>query len=368
MKVRSFFRHRLIGASLAFFAVVVLAFVVWSGGLRPAVAQLGISTEIKSLDGVERHAFLQRHFAEPTRIAIGGRVGLLADRIEYAVTEAGAAVGPDGWQILDDAPGWRFSGEVELGAGRSVLFVRSSGARGIRTLVPTEILVGDLYVVAGQSNAAGAARTFFSSRSAAVRVAEIRDGQIIRWRSCADPQVRNGGGSVWPLVGDALVEKTGIPMGFVNCAVGATSIDDWQPGEAAFEVLISVLRKLGPQGIRAVLWHQGEADHGMTADEYSEKLAAVILGTRERVGWNMPWVVAQTSLDNLKTSPAVRSGQAMVWAKGLALRGPDTDVLDEAFREPDRVHFDANGTRAAAGLWVDRLFEIFYSNGDTSEG
>lgn len=46
---------------------------------------------------------------------------------------------------------------------------------------------------------------------------------------------------------------------------------------------------------------------------------------------------------------------------GLAQLGPDTDLLGPEFREADNLHFNANGTRAAAALWTKVLMGGLYS-------
>jgi hypothetical protein len=339
-------------------AIAMVAIV----GPREAAGALGIGTEIRSIEGLRDGFLMQRPATGPAKVAVCGRVGLLAERIEVAVAPAGGALGEDGWFSLDAAPRFFFDGTVELPAGWHQVWVRSAGARGLRALRPVEIGVGEIFIVAGQSNAAGSSRTLFAAESPRVRTAELNDGgAIVGWRICADPQVRNGGGSVWPLVGEQLTRRVGVPVGFVNCAIGSTSINDWQPGQPAFERFANVARSLGPGGFRAILWHQGEADQSMSEAEYAAKLETVIAELRARVGEPTPWMVACASFEQGRVGEGVRAAQHAVVSRGIALGGPDTDGLGAEFREPaDGVHFNAAGTRAAAALWTERMAGAFF--------
>ena len=81
--------------------------------------------------------------------------------------------------------------------------------------------VGEVFVVAGQSNSANHGEEKLTPQSG--RVASF-DG--MNWRLANDPQpgVSGNGGSFLPAFGDAVVAKQDVPVGIVACGIGATSV------------------------------------------------------------------------------------------------------------------------------------------------
>lgn len=243
---------------------------------------------------------------------------------------------------------------------------------------------GEVFVVAGQSNAAnyGSERT----STASGRVSSW-DGRA--WRLSQDPQPGAGGagGSFLPAFGDALVKRFDVPVGLVPLAVGATSVREWLPkgirfaeqpttgrnvravGEGEFEStgelfqkLVVPMEQLGFAGFRAVLWHQGESDAGqareghpadrqITGAQYAEFLEKLIRASRQRARWPVPWFTALATYHSEvdAADPEFRAAQQSLWAKGVSWPGPDTDALRAEYRAG--VHFNAQGLARHGELW-----------------
>lgn len=91
--------------------------------------------------------------------------------------------------------------------------------------------VGEVFVVAGQSNSANHGEE--KQRTQTGLVATF-DGN--RWQLAHDPQpgVSGGGGSFLPPFGDAIAERFKVPVGLVACGIGATSVREWLPKGARF--------------------------------------------------------------------------------------------------------------------------------------
>jgi hypothetical protein len=169
------------------------------------------------------------------------------------------------------------------------------------------------------------------------------------------------GGSFWPAFGDAMFAKYRVPIGVAVTGYGGTSVNQWQPDGNLFDWMMKRIFQLGPGGFRALLWHQGESDVGMSAEEYFLKLKRVITTSRHKAGWEFPWLVAQTTYHNPEKTrdEAIRSAQQRTWTDGVALRGPDTDVLagDHRDLEGQGVHFSPKGLKAHGEMWAERVTE-----------
>ena len=263
-----------------------------------------------------------------------------------------------------------------------------SGGDVLAESVVEHVGVGEVFVIAGQSNSANHGSEKQSTKSGIV---SAFDGE--RWQLANDPQpgASGGGGSFMPPFGDAMVERFHVPVGLVACGVGATSVREWLPkgarfpnpptltgqvqplpgGEweskgAIFATFTSRLKQLGPRGFRVVLWHQGESDANQSdptrtlpGQLYREYLEKLIRDSRREIGWNAPWFVAQATyhVPGDEASPDIRAAQASVWKKGLAFQGPDTDALKGELRDGGGrgVHFSGPGLREHATRWVEKV-------------
>jgi hypothetical protein len=338
-----------------------------TGGLRTS---LFLDTKVHLVAFPHDSQIVQVSPSNHVEIPIVGRVGLRASRVEIAATSRATQVSRENaWATLDAAPRLtHYSGRISLSNGWHRIYLRSFGSGGYRLANDILLGVGEVFIVAGQSNAAGGDGSLFSALSGHVKSGQVQENGALLWRQANDPQVR-GGGSVWPLVGDDLAERLKVPIGFINVASGGSSILDWQPGKPAFKQIADVLRQTQPHFVRAILWHQGETDknRGMIAHEYFTALKRLIQGIREETGFKGPWVVAQTSYSDGTVGEGVRHAQALSWREGLALPGPDTDTLGAAFRDAEfRVHFNESGTRKAARLWSDSIMTcLFVTNRPT---
>jgi hypothetical protein len=125
------------------------------------------------------------------------------------------------------------------------------------------------------------------------------------WRHADDPQpsATGSGGSPWPALGDELVAELDVPVGFISVGWGGTRVQEWMPGEPGpdtqplYNRLRDALQALGPDGARAVLWHQGESDNvaNTSTADYRQRLETVIAQSRIDAGFDIPWGVAQAS-------------------------------------------------------------------------
>jgi hypothetical protein len=283
-----------------------------------------------------------------------------------------------------------FTGKLETAAGGWYrLEVRAKREGEVfGEAVVEHVGVGEVFVVAGQSNSANHGEEKQTPQSQ--RVAAF-DGT--RWQIANDPQpgASGKGGSFMPALGDKIVTWFDVPVGFVACGIGATSVREWLPagttfpnpptiesrveklstGEwaskgEAFAMFVSRMKQLGPHGFRAVLWHQGESDANqkdptrtLSGELYREYLEKLIRASQVEIGWEAPWFVAQVSyhVPGDEASPDIRGAQSSLWNEGIALEGPDSDALKGDLRERNGqgVHFSGKGLREHAAKWAEKV-------------
>ena len=296
-----------------------------------------------------------------------------------------------GWQKLAASfQQQTFQAKLELPAGGWYrIEVRAlSGGQPVAGATVEHVGVGEVFVIAGQSNSANHGEEKQTTKTS--KVATF-DGK--RWLLSSDPQpgASGGGGSFLPPFGDAMAQRFNVPVGFIACGIGATSVREWLPKGAkfpnpptltgrvqqlpsgeweskgeAYEMLVARMKQLGPHGFRAVLWHQGESDANQTdatrtlpGKLYREYLERVIRESRREIGWDATWFVAQVSyhVPGDEASPDIRAAQASLWKDGIALEGPDTDALKSEWRDSGGkgVHFSGPGLREHAARWEKKV-------------
>jgi hypothetical protein len=266
------------------------------------------------------------------------------------------------WTALKAVKG-SFTAVLDLPAGWYELEFRvTQGGQAVQTATLQRVGVGDVFVTAGQSNSANYGQPRQAAKADCVSTCDFQTGQ---WRHADDPQpgASGGGGSPWPLLGDLLTGKTGLPVGFICVGVGSTRVSQWAPTGDCYPRLKKALEIAGPNGCRAVLWHQGESDSmiGTPPAIYAQTLAQAINQSRGDAKWQVPWGVALASYHPAAQSTADRqqavvAGQQQV-IKGVrgVFQGPVTDgFLAKGFLS-DTVHFNAEGLKAHAEGWFEAL-------------
>lgn len=289
------------------------------------------------------------------------------------------------WQTLPCNPDThQFSAQIRVAAGG---WYRLEVEAGTTKASVEHVGVGEVFIVAGQSNAANYGSEKQSSTSGQV---SAFDGK--QWVLANDPQpgADGGGGSFMPAFGDAMVRRWALPIGLVPVAVGSTSVRQWLPqgikfkqntttGEgvtkvgdefesngALFEKLTAPMKTLGIRGFRAVLWHQGESDAGqaragypadrqISGAQYFDFIAQLIHDTRAVAAWPVPWFTAMTTFHSEAdaSDAEFRSAMQTLWRKGISWPGPDTDELRGDLRAG--VHFNGKGLQKHGELWAEKV-------------
>ncbi|GHB55710.1 hypothetical protein GCM10007390_06170 [Persicitalea jodogahamensis] len=308
---------------------------------------------------------------------------------------------------------------------------------GSETLLASrKVGVGDVYIAAGQSNAQGVSAGLPSVSGFPEWIVGLNyDGNctdlppslesgssFTSFYSLSDPSKQNHrigptGNNVWDYayLGKRLSDQnSGMPIAFFNAASGGSTVTTWYQGAQHISAPNGYPPSNGGQfcdigvypgpsfigqpytplktslnyhasrfGVRAILWHQGEADADAnlaasyrvsSSSEYTNKLNYVIDKSRTDFGnSNLSWYISKVSIVNSQNPVAlIRTGQAnVVSTSSNKLQGPDTDYLTtEAAgiltinkRNPsDGTHFD-NNYNAGLQFLGDKWYDAISSNG-----
>jgi hypothetical protein len=322
----------------------------------------------------------------------GAKYGPLPEQLEARVIGRSSSGDlPGVWQSLPcDARVAAFRGELNLPSGGWYRLEARALYHGqpVAEAVVEHVGMGEIFVIAGQSNAAN-----YGEEKHATRTGLVASFDGTQWQPARDPMPGAGGkkGSFMPLFGDAMAERFHVPIGLIAMGIGSTSVREWlpagtrlshlpplthnvvtvgagqwEPVGAIFENFSARMKQLGTNGFRAVLWHQGESDANqadgsrtLPGQLYRQYLEQLIRDSRAVIGWDAPWFVASVSYHNAadSSSPDLRAAQKAVCDDGLALPGADTDTLTGEMREKQGagIHLSAKGLQAHADLWVKQV-------------
>lgn len=305
-----------------------------------------------------------------------------------AAVEAQFAGG--GWSTIDAAPaGGTFSGTLSTqAAGQGLLTVRFTDDTEI-TDDHQFVGIGDVFVVAGQSNAMGKADQYNSYSHATLKASMFRQDDT--WAELTDPTDNEAlaAGSVWPLLATYVMADTGYPVAFVTTAKNGAELvagdAGWTKNNAQYADCVQTVDNSGVNSARAILWHQGESDvnGSISTAAYEAALSQMLDDLQADVSAlsGVPLICAQIGYKTLNDPTradldAIREAHTNRWASdGDIYRGPVTYDIGPL---GDGVHFGATegGTSAAiAQAQMDTLalrwwqiIDALYFSGNVGRG
>lgn len=181
------------------------------------------------------------------------------------------------------------------------------------------ILVGDLWLLAGQSNMSDSAflpslvesdpmvHAYYMTNQWDIAQDPLHDvgraaAPVHGGRPDASPKSASGRGAGPGLpFGIAMYKATGIPQGLIACAHGGTSLEQWAPekkklrGHSLYGAMYERLQDLGGK-VAGLLWHQGcnETRNEEQTDLYSLRTRKIFAAVRRDCGDPaLPIVMAQ---------------------------------------------------------------------------
>lgn len=175
--------------------------------------------------------------------------------------------------------GWQKVSEVKLRTGGPYRIE-------IRDQEPlVGILVGDIWLLAGQSNMQGDG--LLAGAIAGNNFIHSYDPSD-EWVVAKDPLHAGsvpgrGAGLAIPFALE-MFQRSKVPIGLLPCARSGTTLAEWQPGSALYTAMMRRVQAAGSR-IAGVLWYQGEADgKPEPARDYRDRFAAFIGSLRQDIG------------------------------------------------------------------------------------
>jgi Carbohydrate esterase, sialic acid-specific acetylesterase len=272
-----------------------------------------------------------------------------------ASTNIEARLNTEPWQIIATSTGGYWKGFL-MGKpkGQYTLQVRASISPGT-VVTKNYVGVGDVLLVAGQSNAAGQFSSF-QAYTGTIKASMFRKdgGGILEY---ADPSgAYIGGGSVWGKVASLMTAFTNAPVMIVNCGFGSTGLVNapWNSvnGYAYDQALYTF--KQACQKALCVLYHQGETDaaDGSAKNAFRDALIAVAEGFAN--GLNQPDLkmlvasLGQVGIATTNNLNNIRAAISEAWKNDQIGYAPIYWNLDLA----DDLHLTTNAEAdLSAALW-----------------
>ncbi len=373
----------------------------------------------------------QRNSQNEATIALMGKCNQDLDLIQYKFEPVKKGQGTlIDWTSLNTAPlGGYYQENILVKGGWYTLKIRTyKNAKLIDSTSLQRVGVGENFIIAGQSNAQGSARdtdlssgakddrvnvanfynyfTFYNSSTTNKKIGEFNTDFPFTEFSKLDSQATIGpmglSNYYWPRLGDMLTEKYNVPVSFINAAWLGTKMRNWyessqtnpKPSQnpynpdlyySAGHPFINFKRSVElygfKNGVRAILWHQGESDSfsfkndteetkKAEATKYKNQLIDVIKNLRNQTGIEVPWLISEISfaagrVDGVCTSNYwdnnfIQAQREVVTSSDLpqVFSGPNTDNV-EIPRKNDEiaacVHFSPAAYEELATLWSDKI-------------
>lgn len=266
--------------------------------------------------------------------------------------------------------GGTYSGSLTAQTGgQGTLDVRDTGVPAVTASV-TYIGVGDVFLVIGQSNAAGELDNSQIYTHATLKAAQY-GFTTNTWGELLDPTGANvAKGSVWPLLATYIMASQSVPVAFIPCAVGGTSLvsgsAEWTSAGSRYVDTVARVAAAKVNGIKAMLWYQGENDAlaGVTYSAYAFSLTTMRTNLCTSFGLGtIPLVAALIGSCATATDAnldAIRRGIFYCWDNDANIKAGPT-AHDRLFSDGTHWKSDAEAAILAARWW--RCLKYHYYSG-----
>jgi len=268
--------------------------------------------------------------------------------------------------------------------------------RSGRTERANGLLVGDLWVLAGQSNMDGCGKLEHLERPSSkvhcyyyTETWDIARDPLcwpfesvdpVHWPleekelaalRASDRKFRETGAGLGVRFGKEIVRATGVPIGLITCSHGGTSVEQWDPalkdqgGNSLYGSMLRRIRACGG-GVKGVLWYQGESNaNPETAPRYKERMKNLIAAIRADLNTPaLPFVqvqIARYFVDETAFSPGPwnQMQQVQLELEDEVDNLATVAAIDAALS--DIVHLDALSLRRLGARMAELALVLAYN-------
>ena len=337
---------------------LICAFLLVSSALATYADEHAVEATLELGLPFRDHMVLQRGIDLPIwgTAPAGAAVTVTYDRQRKTTT-----AGKDGaWRLtLDPLMATKLASANAKPEGKTMAVSVNHGGK-TSSIQLSDLVVGDVWLCAGQSNMAG------RLKGKGTYQGEVADYPGYRhwtptteggWNVCS-PETAGLFNKTAFYFGREVYKETLIPTAIIVAAVGGSRIEPWlnqEPDETG-KHYTKFIEPLVGMGIRGMVWYQGESNANKREEPYGPKLAALIKGWRK--AWDQgdfPAYYVQlpgygerkNEMGNKPGWPALRQDQLETLALKNTGMAVTIDIGDKSVHPPNKVDTGKRLARAA---------------------
>ncbi|QDK77716.1 sialate O-acetylesterase [Spirosoma sp. KCTC 42546] len=335
------------------------------------------------INSPKTRSVIQRDGANRAQLIIAGTAPNSSSTIEARLIPMVVGQGtPSDWTTVATVTGdHTFRGTLAALGGWYRVEIRAKAATAIiADTAVNRIGVGEVFVIAGQSNAQGGIEKnvppAIDDRVSCIDLFQYNsiDTQAFPFMFSHVSAGASIGPSnspyLWGILGDSLTKRLNVPILFLGAAQGGSNSTEWAISAAATPATLpyqrisaTLLSYINRLGMRAILWHQGESDGGVAEQAYVNNLNSIISKSRQQLNHSrLAWLISRASYISGQTNSQVIAAQNRLSREvSDVYAGPATDGLIGPDNRVDDIHFGGNGLWRVANLWNQSLTDLFFS-------
>jgi hypothetical protein len=214
-----------------------------------------------------------------------------------------------------------------------------------------------LFLLIGQSNMAGRGKVEAQDQVENPNIFMLT--KDLKWVIAKDPvhfdKGAAGVGLCSEFARDVLKADPKSNIGLIPCAVGGTSLDQWQPGKPLYTTAIARAKEAMKQGTLAgILWHQGESDaKPELIATYPARFETMITQLRKDLGAeNIPVLIGEVIPGHGKHD------EVNVALAETAKKTPNAALVSSADLGKKQLHYDAADYRALGKRYAEVFLKL----------
>ncbi|MPR35586.1 hypothetical protein [Salmonirosea aquatica] len=342
-----------------------------------------------TIDFPYKRIVLQEDNAGNAAVFVKGKCSATLDRMEARLVARIAGQGiTTNWQVIEEKPiSGYYSGSLSGAGGWYDLEVR-----GIRNGVPEEptvtmerVGIGEVFLIAGHSNAQGGASPSVGSLDD--RVSSVTFPNVQMWKDydqTADTTYLPFNFShlqdtiapfhsiawFWGQLGDSLARRLNVPILFYGAAFGGSNME--QTYKSAYDIPFdhgfikygirmpyvnirnTLIRYAPVTGMRGILSGHGVNDAGSSTSEFKFYSEQVVAKTRQESQGTLPWMMAKSAWRDGPLNHILDAQMQLIAEDSQIYEGPNLNEISNIGRT-DNLHFNPLGQILAAQKWADAL-------------